>query len=177
MPREDFVILTAHRRENLGEGIENVFLAVKELSEEKAIKIIYPIHKNEKILQIAERIFSKNGNVKIIPPLSACDFHNFLSHCKFVITDSGGVQEEASFLGKPVLVARKCTERKELLSNSVVKIVGNNKNAILSEAKTLIDDKEYYKKRAVPTSVFGSGNASKKIAGYINRILKEEKRA
>lgn len=171
LPRESFIILTAHRRESLGEGMENIFLAASELSKSEKIKIIYPIHKNEKIVSLAEKVFSGNEFVKIIAPLSPADFHNFLYRCKFVITDSGGVQEEASFLGKPLIVVRKCTERKELLTKSVIKLVGNDKNSILKEARKLISNTDYYRERAVSVTEFGEGNASLKISNAINEIL------
>lgn len=170
LPNEPFVILTAHRRESLGSDMKSVFSAVRAIAEE-GIKVIYPIHKNERIHALANDAFSGAENVKIIPPLCVYDFHNFLSRCRFVITDSGGVQEEASYLGKPIVITRKCTERKELLSNPAAKIVGSDKNAIVSEARRLFFDDDYYTQIAKPSAVFGDGNASRKIARILDEII------
>ncbi len=170
LPSEPFVILTAHRRESLGSDMASVFSAVRVLAKE-GIKIIYPIHRNERIHELAKSAFSGVENVEIIPPLYVRDFHNFLARCRFVITDSGGVQEEASYLGKPIIITRKCTERKELLSNPAVKVVGSDKNAIVSEAKRLFFDDDYYSKIAKPSAVFGDGKASQKIARTVEKIL------
>ena len=164
LPSENFIILTAHRRENIGEGMERIFSAVKRVCETKKIKAVYPIHKNEAILPIAEKVFKNSDSVKIIPPLEVFDFHNFLAKCKLIITDSGGVQEEAGYLGKPVLITRKTTERKELFTNSSAKLVGNDENEIFEEAKRLIENDEYYKLSAVPTRAFGDGNTASRIA-------------
>ena len=172
LPDSEFVILTAHRRESLGDNMKNVFIAVRELAEREGIQIVYPMHKNEKILSLANEIFCGAENVKIIPPLDVYDFHNFLLRCKFVITDSGGVQEEASYLGKPLLITRKCTERKELLSNKAIKLVGSNKKMILREAKLLLEDESYYNENAIPSTVFGDGKASVRIAKKISQILR-----
>lgn len=171
LPRGDFAILTMHRRESIGKRMRDVFSAVKEIAEEKKIKIVYPIHKNEKILTLAESVFSHSVYVKTVPPLNPYDFHNFLSLCKFIITDSGGIQEEASFLGKPVLITRKCTERKELLSIGGIKLVGTDKNALVNEAIKIIDDAKYYKKISVPTSVFGNGKSSEIIADTVADLM------
>lgn len=171
LPNEDFVILTAHRRESLGKDMENVFSAVKRIAEELKVKIIYPIHENEKILHLAKKTFEGSENVKIIPPLRVDDFHNFLSRSKFVITDSGGVQEEAAFLGKPLLITRKCTERKELLSKSAFILTGSDERRIFNESEKLLLNGKYYKKIAKPSSDFGNGTASVKIAKHIYSVL------
>ena len=171
LPKESFIILTMHRRESLGGAMADVFSAVRAIALKKNIKVVYPVHKNEKILAVAKKAFSGCKNVNLIPPLDSFEFHNFLAKCRFVITDSGGIQEEASYLGKPLLVTRKCTERKELFANFSSKLVGNDVNALVSEAERLIDDEEYYRQTAVPTSIYGNGNASQKIAEHIQKIL------
>jgi len=173
VPEGDFVIFTAHRRESFGEDMKNVFLAVKELSERENVRVIYPIHKNERILSLANEIFEGNGKVKIIPPLLVDEFHVLLSKCKFIITDSGGIQEEAAYLGKPLLITRKCTERKELLSNEGVKLVGSDVDAILKEAHLLLNNSEYYEKNSVPSLAFGDGTASRKIRNCLCGVLRE----
>jgi len=172
LPKEEFVIFTAHRRENVASGMESIFRAVKDIANKCKIKILYPVHKNQKIRSLAEKVFKDSENVKTVPALRVDEFHNFLSRCKFVITDSGGVQEEASFFGKPVLITRKCTERKEILTISGIKLVGNDRKTIFEEAKKMIENYDYYQKNAVPTLVFGDGNASKKIALHIVDLLK-----
>ncbi len=170
LPNEDFAILTMHRRESLGNDMEQVFFAVREIAERKGIKIVYPMHKNEKIISLAKKTLNGVCGIKIIRPLSPYDFHNFLSRCKFVITDSGGIQEEASYLGKPVLITRKCTERKELLTNCGVKLVGCDKDRITSEAYKMLENEDYYKEISVPTKTFGTGNSSKRIAEILLKL-------
>ena len=167
LPSGDFLILTAHRRENLGEGMREVFSAVSTLATEERISVVYPVHKNEKILPLAEEVFYGNAYVKLTEPLGVRDFHNFLSKCKFVITDSGGIQEEAAYLGKPLLITRKTTERKELFTNCGAKLVGTDKEHILSEAKKLLNDNEYYCSSSVPSKVFGDGCSSHRIADIL----------
>ena len=171
LPSESFIILTMHRRESIGGEMAEVFSAVKEIADAENIKIVYPIHKNEKIIALANRIFAESKNVKIIPALNPFDFHNFLARCRLVITDSGGIQEEASYLGKPLLITRKHTERKELFANTLAKLVGSNAEEIIFEAKKLIEDDGYYQKTAVPSTAFGDGNASYKTARKLFEIL------
>ena len=172
LPSADFILLTAHRRENMPQGLAEIFCACSRLAGEfPYTEIIYPIHKNERIREIAEKILKGHKNVKIIEPLMPYDFHNLLCRCKFVITDSGGIQEEAAYLGKPVLLARKCTERKELLSLSSVKLVGTDENSIYQNAKKLLKDSEAYKKMVRPTNVLGNGYASKQISKVLSEIL------
>lgn len=168
---EEFIILTSHRRENLGEEMKSVFRVVKRISEELGMTVVYPIHKNEKILALAASVLSESKNIKIIPPLKVDVFHLILSKCRFVITDSGGIQEEASYLGKPLLITRKHTERKELLSYNGFKLVGSDEKVIFEESKKLIFDNEYYNKNAIPTKVFGDGNASVMIAKKLSQLL------
>lgn len=170
MPKGDFIILTAHRRENLGEGMKSIFSAVSEIANDKHIEVVYPVHKNEKIHPLVRDAFSGNKYVKVIPPLRVWDFHNFLARCKLVITDSGGIQEEAAFLGKPLLITRKVTERKELFTNIGAKLVGTDKNEIVSSAKKLIESEEFYKTVSKPSLAFGDGYASIRIANVIESL-------
>lgn len=171
LPRESFIILTMHRRESIGKEMADVFSAVKRIADGENIKIVYPIHKNEKIIALANGILGGCENVKIIPALNPFDFHNFLARCRLVITDSGGIQEEASYLGKPLLITRKCTERRELLANPIAKLVGSNSDEIVFETKRLIEDDKYYNETATSSTVFGDGNASYRIASKLFEIL------
>ena len=165
LPNGDFVLLTAHRRENIPKGLAEIFSACSRLAREfPDTEIIYPLHKNERIRKIADEILAGQKNVRIIEPLMPYDFHNLLYRCKFVITDSGGIQEESAYLGKPALLARMCTERKELLSLSSVKLVGVDKESIYSSAKKLLTTSAEYASLLKPTDVLGRGDASKKIA-------------
>ena len=170
LPKGNFIILTAHRRENLGEGMKNVFAAVSEIASDERIEVVYPVHKNEKIHPLVREAFSKNEYVRVIPPLRVWDFHNFLARCKFVITDSGGIQEEAAYLGKPILITRKVTERKELFTNGGAKLVGTDKNEIMLSAKMLIENHELYKSLSNPSLAFGDGSASLKTADIIEQL-------
>ena len=170
MPKGDFIILTAHRRENIGEGMKSVFSAVDAIAKELGIEVVYPVHKNERILSLVREAFLDNVYVRVIPPLCVWDFHNFLSRCKLVITDSGGIQEEAAYLGKPVLITRKVTERKELFANCGAKLVGTDKNEIFRAVKILLENEELYEKCTVPSLAFGDGYASRKIAEIIEKL-------
>ena len=170
MPKGDFIILTAHRRENVGEGMKSIFAAVSEIASTEMIDVVYPVHKNEKIHPFVREAFSGNEYVKVIAPLRVWDFHNFLARCKFVITDSGGIQEEAAYLGKPILITRKVTERKELFTNIGVKLVGTDKNEIVLSAKRLIENEAFYRSASNPSLAFGDGSASVKIADIIERL-------
>ena len=170
LPNDDFIILTAHRRENIGNGMKQIFLAVGAVASLMKIKVIYPVHKNEKILPIAMNLFGNNDYVKMIAPLGVFDFHNFLARCKIVVTDSGGIQEEASYLGKPIIVTRKTTERKELFAKDTIKLVGNDSEAIFDEVKKLITDERYYALSSVKSDCFGDGYSAVKIAKIISQL-------
>ena len=174
LPRgnDKLIILTVHRRENLNGNLERIFSAVKKIAEQfPFVKIIYPIHKNERIRAAAKKVFSGVENIEITEPMCASVFHNLLRKCCFVITDSGGIQEEASFLGKPIILVRKCTERKELLTFIGLKVLSDNEFEIFREAEKLLIDREFYQKRATASEIFGDGHASKKIADIIEFAL------
>ena len=174
LPMGDFILLTAHRRESIPDGLSALFRAVARIAREfPKVEIVYPIHKNELIRKLAGEILFGMENVKIIEPLLPHDFHNFLYRCKFVITDSGGIQEESAYLGKPALVVRKCTERKELLSYSSIKLVGMGENDVFSEAKKLLENDEEYRKMSISTKLLGEGDASRKIVSELSKLLKK----
>lgn len=162
------ILLTAHRRENLGEPLENIFTAIKKVIEEfNDIKVIYPIHMNPVIRQTADTIFKDTDRVKIVEPLDVLDFHNFMSRAYMVLTDSGGVQEEAPSLGKPVLVLRDTTERPEGVAAGTLKLVGTDSDNIYREFKRLLTDKEAYNEMSIASNPYGDGFASKRIADIL----------
>lgn len=162
------VVLTAHRRENLGEPLENMFTAIKRIVEEKKdIKVIYPVHKNPVVQEIAQRILGNNERIKLIEPLEVIDFHNLLARSYLILTDSGGIQEEAPSLGKPVLVMRDTTERPEGIKAGTLKLVGTNTDIIYTEMKKLLDNQTEYDKMSKAQNPYGDGLASKRIADIL----------
>ena len=164
-------MLTAHRRENLGEPMENMFKAIKRvLKEHSNVKVIYPIHKNPKVREVANRIFGDEDRVKLIEPLEVIDFHNFLNKSYLILTDSGGIQEEAPSLGKPVLVLRDTTERPEGVAAGTLKLVGTKEEDIYNNFKLLLENNEEYKKMSQASNPYGDGRASERIAEV---LLKE----
>lgn len=161
------VLLTAHRRENLVD-LNNMFRAIKRVVDEfPDIKIVYPVHLNPAVQNAAKSIFDNNDQIKLIAPLEVIDFHNFLARCHLVLTDSGGIQEEAPSLGKPVLVMRNTTERPEGIEAGTLKLVGTNEDCIYSAFKQLLTDENEYKKMSLASNPYGDGNSSKIIADII----------
>lgn len=164
------IMITAHRRENLGEPMVHMFNAIKRIMDEyKDIKAIYPIHMNPKVRETANAILSGNDRIKIIEPLDVVDFHNFLNASYLIITDSGGIQEEAPSLGKPVLVMRDTTERPEGIKAGTLKLVGTNEERIYKAFKQLLEDKKEYEKMAKASNPYGDGLASKRIADILEK--------
>ena len=162
------ILLTAHRRENIGTPMENIFRAIKKIADEyEDIKIIYPIHKNPKVREIAKTIFKDDKKIKIIEPLDVIEFHNLMNKSYLILTDSGGIQEEAPSLGKPVLVLRDTTERPEGVKAGTLKLVGTDEQEIYNQTKKLLDSKEEYQKMAKASNPYGDGKASKKIVDAI----------
>ncbi len=166
------IILTAHRRENLGEPLKNICNAINRITKEfKDVKVIYPMHKNPVVRNIVEEILGGNKQVRLIEPLDVIDFHNFISRSYMVLTDSGGIQEEAPSLGKPVLVLRDTTERPEGVEAGTLKLVGTSEDKIFSETKTLLTNKDIYKNMSEKSNPYGDGRACERIA---EAILKEK---
>ena len=166
------VMLTAHRRENLGEPLRNIFKAIRRIVEEyDDIKVIYPIHMNPLVRQTANDILGNCDRIRIIEPLEVLDFHNFLAKSHMILTDSGGIQEEAPSLGKPVLVLRDTTERPEGIAAGTLKLVGTEEEKIYNEFKKLLNDQEEYKKMSKAQNPYGDGFASKKIADILEKAL------
>lgn len=162
------IMLTAHRRENLGAPIYHMFQAIKRIVEEfDDIKVIYPIHMNPVVRTAAEEVFGENDRIHLIEPLEVIDFHNFLANSYLILTDSGGIQEEAPSLGKPVLVMRDTTERPEGIEAGTLKLVGTNEETIYSQFKKLLTDDSEYKKMSHTANPYGDGFASKRIADIL----------
>lgn len=171
---DKLILLTVHRRENLGEPMENVFNAINKITNEyNDVKFVYPIHLNPKIRKLANNILKDNKQVKIIEPLEVKDFHNFINKSYMIMTDSGGIQEEAPSLGKPVLVLRDTTERPEGVEAGVLKLVGTKEEKIYKNAKILLEDKNEYNKMANTANPYGDGNASEKILESIIEKIKK----
>lgn len=169
--KDRLIMLTAHRRENLGNPLENIFDAVNKISKEyNDIKIVYPVHKNPAIREIANKIFEGNEKIKLIEPLDVLDFHNFLAKSYLILTDSGGIQEEAPSLGKPVLVLRDETERPEGVEAGTLKLVGTEKDNVYKNIKMLLDNKDEYEKMSKASNPYGDGFASKRIADVVEKI-------
>lgn len=166
--KDKLILLTAHRRENLGEPMKHIFRAVKRIVEEYPdVKVVYPIHLNPKVREIANEIFKGIDKVRIIEPLEVIDFHNFQNKSYIILTDSGGIQEEAPSLGKPVLVLRDTTERPEGIAAGTLKLVGTNEEKIYIETKKLLDNKEEYNKMSQASNPYGDGFTSKYIVDAI----------
>lgn len=165
------IMITAHRRENLGEPMKNMFRAIKRVMDEHSdVKAIYPIHMNPVVRKTATSILGNDKRIKIIEPLGVLDFHNFLNRSYMILTDSGGIQEEAPSLGKPVLVMRDTTERPEGIKAGTLKLVGTEEETIYNEFKKLLEDKNEYFKMSKASNPYGDGFACKRIAD----ILEEE---
>ncbi|MEB7724520.1 non-hydrolyzing UDP-N-acetylglucosamine 2-epimerase [Mammaliicoccus fleurettii] len=162
------VLLTAHRRENIGEPMENIFKAVRQIVEEhEDVVVVYPMHKNPKVRNIANQILSDHERIELIEPLEVIDFHNFAANSHLILTDSGGVQEEAPSLGKPVLVLRDTTERPEGVEAGTLKLVGIEQVNVYKETKTLLTDQALYERMSIAQNPYGDGKASKRICENI----------
>ena len=145
-----------------------MFKAIKRVvEEEKDIKVVYPVHKNPLVQEIAKKILGDNERIKLIEPLEVLDFHNLLAKSYLILTDSGGIQEEAPSLGKPVLVMRDTTERPEGIKAGTLKLVGTETEKIYTEMRMLLDDKEEYERMSKAQNPYGDGFASKKIADIL----------
>lgn len=162
------ILLTAHRRENLGDPMRSVFKAIKRIvNEYNDVKVVYPIHMNPKVREIANEIFGDSNKIKLIEPLEVLDFHNFMNKSYIILTDSGGLQEEAPSLGKPVLVLRNTTERPEGIDAGTLKLVGTDEEVVYRETKQLLENNDIYKKMSEAHNPYGDGLASKRIVDAI----------
>lgn len=162
------ILMTAHRRENLGEPMRDMFTAVKRIVDDYPdVKVIYPVHLNPKVRETANEILGDNERIRLIEPLDVLDFHNYMERAYFIMSDSGGVQEEAPSLGKPVLVLRNTTERPEGIEAGTLKLVGTKADDIYQNAKKLLDDSEAYEAMSKAKNPYGDGYASKRIVDAI----------
>ncbi len=164
------ILITAHRRENLGEPMKNMFRAIRRVMDEHPdVKAIYPIHMNPVVRKTADAILGGEERIRIIEPLKVVDFHNFLARCYLVLTDSGGIQEEAPSLGKPVLVMRDTTERPEGVAAGTLRLVGTDENIIYQNFKRLLEDKLEYAKMSTANNPYGDGFACRRIADILEK--------
>lgn len=165
------VLITAHRRENLGEPMRHMFRAIRRVIEEHPdVKAIYPIHKNPAVREIAAEVLGGAERIHVIEPIAVPDFHNFLARCHLVLTDSGGIQEEATALGKPGLVMRNVTERPEGIEAGNLRLVGTDEECIYQSFKQLLEDEEEYNRMCMASNPYGDGFASRRIADILEII-------
>ncbi|WP_008881372.1 non-hydrolyzing UDP-N-acetylglucosamine 2-epimerase [Geobacillus thermodenitrificans] len=158
------ILLTAHRRENLGEPMRNIFKAVRDIVEEFSdVQVVYPVHLNPLVREAAQDILGQHERIHLIEPLDVIDFHNFASNAYLILTDSGGVQEEAPSLGKPVLVLRDTTERPEGIEAGTLKLAGTSREMVYKLTKKLLVDEEAYARMATASNPYGDGEAARRI--------------
>lgn len=164
------ITITAHRRENLGEPMHHMFRAIRRIMDEHPdVKAIYPIHMNPVVRKAASEELGGCDRIHIIDPLEVLDFHNFLAQSYLILTDSGGIQEEAPSLGKPVLVMRDTTERPEGIAAGTLKLVGTDEEVIYKNFKELLENKEAYEKMSKASNPYGDGHASERIADILEK--------
>lgn len=163
-----FILLTAHRRENIGQPMINVFKAVRKLIDQyEDLALVYPVHMNPRVRELAEAYLGHHDRIELIDPLDVIDFHNFAKHAYLIMTDSGGIQEEAPSLHKPVLVLRDSTERPEGVEAGTLRVIGTNEDSVYEETKRLLDDEQLYKHMSEANNPYGDGNASNRIVNHI----------
>lgn len=168
------ILVTAHRRENLGKPMWNMFRAIRRVAEEnKDVKVIYPVHMNPEIRKIAREVLGDNDRIHMIEPLDVLDFHNFMKRCYLILTDSGGIQEEAPSLGKPVLVMRNTTERPEGINAGTLKLVGTEEESIYQNFSILLQNQKVYEEMSEAKNPYGDGFASRRIADILEKILNQ----
>lgn len=166
------ILLTAHRRENLGEPMRDMFRGIRKvLDETEDIKVVYPAHRNPAVREIAQELLGGHERVRIIEPLDALDFHNFMNKAYLILTDSGGIQEEAPALGKPVLVMRDTTERPEGVQAGTLKLVGTECDTVAYEFKKILEDREAYDAMCRAVNPYGDGTACEKIVAILKEVI------
>lgn len=164
------ILITAHRRENLGVPMQHMFRAIKRVMDEHDdVKAIYPVHLSPLVREIARDIFKEDDRIHLIEPLDVLDFHNIMKASYLILTDSGGIQEEAPSLGKPVLVMRDTTERPEGIDAGTLKLVGTDEKTIYENFTMLLDNKKEYEKMACASNPYGDGHASERIADILEK--------
>ncbi|MDD4074474.1 MAG: UDP-N-acetylglucosamine 2-epimerase (non-hydrolyzing) [Eubacteriales bacterium] len=169
------LLITAHRRENLGANMHHMFRAIRRvLAAYSDVKAVYPVHLNPQVKSIANEELGDCANIRLIAPMDVLDFHNLMNHSYLILTDSGGIQEEAPFLGKPVLVMRETTERPEGVEAGTLRLVGTDEEIIYYACRQLLDDPEEYARMAKAKNPYGDGHASARIADITERLLFDE---
>ena len=169
------LVLTAHRRENLGEPMRQMFRAIRRIVDEYPdVKVVYPVHLNPVVASTAKEVFEDCNRVKLIQPLDVIDFHNILNKSYLILTDSGGIQEEAPSLGKPVIVLRDTTERPEGVEAGTLKLAGTDEKVLYGMVKELLENEEEYEKMSRASNPYGDGKASKRIVDEIVRRYSEK---
>lgn len=164
----ELIVITAHRRENLGEPMHHMFRAIRRIMDEHPeVKAVYPIHMNPMVRQTADEELSGCDRIRIIEPMEVLDFHNLLANSYLILTDSGGIQEEAPSLGKPVLVMRDTTERPEGIATGTLKLVGTDEEVIYRNFKELLEDQDAYNKMAHAANPYGDGHTCQRIADIL----------
>lgn len=166
-PSKRLILVTGHRRENFGEGFENICRALKALSARDDTEIVYPVHLNPNVREPVQRLLADEPSIHLIEPLDYLPFIALMDRAYLILTDSGGIQEEAPSLGKPVLVMRDTTERPEGIQAGTVKLVGTNERLILAEAAALLDDPAFYQRMATASNPYGDGHAAERIVSVI----------
>lgn len=162
-PQKRMVLVTGHRRENFGQSFDNICHSIRELAERGDVEVVYPVHLNPNVREPVDRILNGVANVHLIEPLDYLPFVALMKKAAIILTDSGGIQEEAPSLGKPVLVMRDTTERPEAVTAGTVKLVGTNQDVIVTEVTRLLDDKEAYLEMSYAHNPYGDGHACKHI--------------
>jgi UDP-N-acetylglucosamine 2-epimerase (non-hydrolysing) len=166
------VLLTAHRRENLGAPMRNMFRGIKRAIDQfQDVKVLYPVHMNPKVIEIANEIFSNHPRIKLIEPMDVLDFHNFINKSYLILSDSGGIQEEASALGKPLLVLRDTTERPEGVNAGTLRLVGTNEENVYKNTFELLSNPKAYSKMSNAKNPYGDGEASRYIVDILIKEL------
>lgn len=169
------ITLTAHRRENIGEPMRQMFKAISRIVEKHSdVKVVYPVHLNPKVQEVADEIFGHNERVRLVPPMEVIDFHNIIARSYVLLTDSGGIQEEAPSLGKPVLVLRDTTERPEGIEAGTLKLAGTKEETIYSLLDELLSNEEVYRSMSQAKNPYGDGQASRRIVEIILQQLKKD---
>lgn len=166
--KQKVILVTAHRRENLGRPLKNICIALRELADSfPQVRVVYPVHLNPAVQDVAYNILGDHDRIHLLSPLDTDEMHNLMARCYMVMTDSGGLQEEAPSLGKPVLVLRKETERPEAVEAGTVKVIGTDSRTAVKEAKKLLSDKTEYEHMANAVNPYGDGHASERIADFL----------
>jgi UDP-N-acetylglucosamine 2-epimerase (non-hydrolysing) len=168
-PSKKLILVTGHRRESFGDGFENICLALAKLAKSSEVQIVYPVHLNPNVQEPVKRILANIDNIFLIEPQDYLPFVYLMSICTLILTDSGGIQEEAPSLGKPVLVMRDTTERPEAVTAGTVKLVGTDTNTVVSATNKLLTDTQAYSEMAVAHNPYGDGKASENIANIIEK--------